>query len=152
MPDMCEKSWVCSSSESIGHEVLLPWGFGGSCPLSKRFQYIDEAASQHREKGFCEYHWSESSVQWIRVCIQVQDHQSEQDVRHPGGEGRGGHEADRFSYHWTIKEVELYEVSVCTFPAYQETNVKARSTERAEIIKRENEAWKAKVLKALKGE
>lgn len=56
------------------------------------------------------------------------------------------------SCHWTIREVELYEVSVCTFPAYQETNVKARSTERAEIIKRENEAWKAKVLKALKGE
>lgn len=56
------------------------------------------------------------------------------------------------SCHWTIKDVKLYEVSVCTFPAYKDTNVKARSAERDEIIKRENDAWKAKVLKALKGE
>lgn len=56
------------------------------------------------------------------------------------------------SCHWTIRDVKLYEVSVCTFPAYKDTNVKARSAERDEIIKRENDAWKAKVLKALKGE
>jgi HK97 family phage prohead protease len=28
---------------------------------------------------------------------------------------------DDGSVHWTIKEVRLYEVSVCTFPAYAET-------------------------------
>lgn len=27
---------------------------------------------------------------------------------------------------WTIKEVDLHEVSVCTFPAYEETGVQAR--------------------------
>ncbi len=55
------------------------------------------------------------------------------------------------SCHWTIRDVKLYEVSVCTFPAYEETNVKARSAQRSEIIERENAAWKAKVLNCLKG-
>ena len=56
------------------------------------------------------------------------------------------------SVHWTIKEVKLYEVSPCTFPAYEETNIAARSKERAELIKRKNEAWKEKMLKKVKGE
>lgn len=30
---------------------------------------------------------------------------------------------------WTITEVKLYEVSVCTFPAYQDTAVQARKAE-----------------------
>lgn len=30
---------------------------------------------------------------------------------------------------WTIEEVELHEVSVCTFPAYEDTGVQARSSE-----------------------
>ena len=51
------------------------------------------------------------------------------------------------SVHWTIKRVKLYEVSVCTFPAYDETSVKARSADLAEIIKRNRNdkndaAWK----------
>ena len=46
------------------------------------------------------------------------------------------------SIHWTIKEVKLYEVSPCTFPAYEETNIAARAAERNELIKRRNEAWK----------
>lgn len=33
---------------------------------------------------------------------------------------------DDGSVHWTIKKVKLYEVSVCTFPAYAETSVQAR--------------------------
>ena len=45
------------------------------------------------------------------------------------------------SIHWTIKEVELYEVSPCTFPAYEETNIAARTKERDELIKRRNAAW-----------
>ena len=56
------------------------------------------------------------------------------------------------SIHWTIKEVKLYEVSPCTFPAYEETNLAARTKERAELIKRKNEAWKEKMLSKLKGE
>lgn len=34
------------------------------------------------------------------------------------------------SVHWTIKKVKLYECSVVTFPAYQETNISARCKER----------------------
>ena len=56
------------------------------------------------------------------------------------------------SVHWTIKEVKLYEVSPCTFPAYEETNIAARTKERTELIKRKNEAWKEQMLKKLKGE
>ena len=54
--------------------------------------------------------------------------------------------------HWTIKEVKLYEVSCCTFPAYQETAIKARQEDLAEIKKRELEAWKINMKKKLKGE
>ena len=56
------------------------------------------------------------------------------------------------SIHWTIKEVELYEVSPCTFPAYEETNIAARAKERDDLKKRRAEAWKEKALKKLKGE
>lgn len=56
------------------------------------------------------------------------------------------------SIHWTIKEVELYEVSPCTFPAYEETNIAARAKERDDLKKRRAEAWKKKALKKLKGE
>lgn len=46
--------------------------------------------------------------------------------------------------HWTIKKIDpLYEVSACTFPAYQETNVSARSAQRDEIEKRRLETWRA---------
>lgn len=59
---------------------------------------------------------------------------------------------DDGSVHWTIKEVELYEVSPCTFPAYEETNISARTKEREDLLKRKNEAWKDTILKKLKGE
>lgn len=59
---------------------------------------------------------------------------------------------DDGSVHWTIKEVELYEVSPCTFPAYEETNISARAKEREDLLKRKNEAWKDAILKMLKGE
>lgn len=51
-----------------------------------------------------------------------------------------------------LREVKLYEVSVCTFPAYEETSVKARKAELEEIDKRKAEAWRAEMLKKLKGE
>lgn len=56
------------------------------------------------------------------------------------------------SVHWTIRDVELYEVSCCTFPAYEQTNISARSEQRDEIQKRERAAWRATMLTKLKGE
>lgn len=53
---------------------------------------------------------------------------------------------------WTIKKVKLYEVSVVTFPAYEETSVSARKRQLGEIKKRSIEAWKQRTLKRLKGE
>lgn len=56
------------------------------------------------------------------------------------------------SVHWTIEEARLWEVSICTFPAYEETNVTARAKERDDLITRQREAWKARMLSKLKGE
>ena len=56
------------------------------------------------------------------------------------------------SVHWTIRKVKLYEVSVVTFPAYEETSVSARKRQLGEMKKRSLEAWKEKTLKILKGE
>ena len=55
------------------------------------------------------------------------------------------------SVHWTITEVNLFEVSVCTFPAYEETSVSARKNDYAEIQKRKHEAWQAGALARLRG-
>lgn len=52
--------------------------------------------------------------------------------------------------HWTMTEIKLYEVSVCTFPAYESTNIDARSEERDNILKRENDAWRAKMKERIK--
>lgn len=54
------------------------------------------------------------------------------------------------SVHWTIRDVELYEVSCCTFPAYESTTISARSAQRDEIQKREREAWKVRMTNKLK--
>lgn len=70
------------------------------------------------------------------------------------------------SVHWTIKDVDLLECSVCTFPAYEETNVSARSKDRDEALqareeeqKREAEqraqelaTWREQMQQRLKGE
>lgn len=55
------------------------------------------------------------------------------------------------SVHWTIREVELYEVTVCTFPAYEDTNISARMAEKEQAQKRACEAWKISMKKRLKG-
>lgn len=54
--------------------------------------------------------------------------------------------------HWTITEVDpLYEVSCCTFPAYEETSISARRKEEADELKaRQAEAWKTKMKERLK--
>lgn len=54
--------------------------------------------------------------------------------------------------HWTIKSVKLYEVSVVTFPAYEDTGVIARKREYDEIKKRKSEEWKKSMITKLKGE
>lgn len=59
---------------------------------------------------------------------------------------------DDGSIHWTIREVVLYEVSCCTFPAYEQTNISAREKQAEDIKKREHEAWKCSMQKKLKGE
>lgn len=58
---------------------------------------------------------------------------------------------DDGSVHWTIKKVKLYEVSVCTFPAYQETSVKARKDQYEELMKRKADKWRAEMREKLKG-
>ena len=54
------------------------------------------------------------------------------------------------SVHWTLTDVDLYEVSCCTFPAYEETNISARAAERDDIQKRKAEAWREKAKARLK--
>lgn len=54
--------------------------------------------------------------------------------------------------HWTIKKVKLYEVSVCTFPAYKETSVSARKADYEAIKKRKSDEWRKKMFERLKGE
>lgn len=53
---------------------------------------------------------------------------------------------------WHVRKVKLYEVSVVTFPAYEETAVVARKRDFAEIKKRKREKWQAEMRARLKGE
>lgn len=55
------------------------------------------------------------------------------------------------SVHWTITSVKLYEVSVCTFPAYAETSVQARQDDYEDLAKRRAEAFRAELRAKLKG-
>lgn len=55
------------------------------------------------------------------------------------------------SVHWTIRDVELFEVSVCTFPAYAETNVSARSAQAEGLKRRKLDAWKEQAKRKLQG-
>ena len=57
---------------------------------------------------------------------------------------------DDGTIHWTITDVDLFEVSVCTFPAYEETGVSARHRDAEELKKRASEAWKLKMTDRLK--
>ena len=56
------------------------------------------------------------------------------------------------SVHWTIKDVDLFEVSVCTFPAYTDTSVQARKHDLEELKAKRLEAMKVRTLAKLKGE
>ena len=54
------------------------------------------------------------------------------------------------SIHWTITEVNLHEVSACTFPAYEATNISAREKQRDAIRGRALPAWKERMKARLK--
>ena len=56
------------------------------------------------------------------------------------------------SIHWTINKVKLYEVSVCTFPAYESTSVSARAKDAEDIRKRQLDSWKKQMRNKLKKE
>ena len=58
--------------------------------------------------------------------------------------------SDAGEIHWTITDVELFEVSVCTFPAYEETGISARHRDAEELKKRASEAWKLQMTNRLK--
>lgn len=67
-------------------------------------------------------------------------------------------EAERFeenpdgSVRWSIERVKLYEVSVVTFPAYEDTFVQARKKDFEGIQGRKKEQWCSEMRKKLKGE
>lgn len=52
---------------------------------------------------------------------------------------------------WKLKKVELYEVSVVTFPAYEDTSVIARKKDYEELQKRKKELWQKEMIQRLKG-
>ena len=55
------------------------------------------------------------------------------------------------SHHFTIKKVKLFEVSCCTFPAYEDTSISARKADIEEIEKRKTALWREEAKKRLKG-
>ena len=56
---------------------------------------------------------------------------------------------DDGSVHWKVTEAALREVSVCTFPAYEDTSVSARSAERDALIEEWLERWKIRMKRRL---
>lgn len=58
---------------------------------------------------------------------------------------------DDGTIEWTLKEIDLHEVSVCTFPAYADTAVQARHNEVEQHKKRMFEQKKMKVRDKLNG-
>lgn len=51
---------------------------------------------------------------------------------------------------WIIKEVDLHEVSVCTFPAYEETGVQARHKQAEQYKQKQLELRKNKLKERLR--
>lgn len=57
---------------------------------------------------------------------------------------------DDGSIKWTIKEADLHEISVVTFPAYADTSVQARKEQRNNLNKRSLDKQKLKLKERLK--
>ena len=51
-----------------------------------------------------------------------------------------------------LRRVKLWEVSVCTFPAYEDTGVQARRAELETLQGRKKTEWRERMLAKLKGE
>ena len=74
----------------------------------------------------------------VNQCSFGFDILEEKDERLPDGRVR-----------WTLLRVKLYEVSVCTFPAYEDTSVVARARELKALRERELDAWKGCMINKL---
>lgn len=57
---------------------------------------------------------------------------------------------DDGTIHTTLKKIDLHEVSVCTFPAYEETGVQARQKEIEQYREKQLEVRKKKLLERVK--
>lgn len=56
------------------------------------------------------------------------------------------------TYRWEIEKIgQLFEVSVCTFPAYEETSVSARKRQLEDIQQRQDEVWRESMKKRIGG-
>lgn len=55
------------------------------------------------------------------------------------------------SIHWTIKRVKLYEVSPCTFPAYEATAIDARKKDADAERRKLGKGWAERMMEKLKG-
>ncbi len=53
---------------------------------------------------------------------------------------------------FTLQRVKLWEVSVVTFPAYEDTGVEARRRDYEALREKKNAAWREAMTKKLKGE
>ena len=54
-------------------------------------------------------------------------------------------------YRWRINEIDLHEISVVTFPAYENTTVQARAKEVEQLEQRKLQAKKEELSKRIKG-
>jgi HK97 family phage prohead protease len=54
-------------------------------------------------------------------------------------------------YRWRINEIDLHEISVVTFPAYENTSVQARHKQVEQIEQRKLQEKKDKLTKKIKG-
>lgn len=52
---------------------------------------------------------------------------------------------------WHLRRIELFEISVCTFPAYKDTGVEARQAEVEHERQRKLKTWRAQALARVKG-
>lgn len=57
---------------------------------------------------------------------------------------------DDGTIHTTLKSIDLWEVSVCTFPAYEETGVQARQKQVEQFKEKQLEIRKKKLLERVK--
>ena len=51
---------------------------------------------------------------------------------------------------WLVTEMEIYELTVCTFPAYESTELQARAVERTTKRRNNAESWKDNAKRRLK--